>query len=171
MADKITDQLGATHGPVRDKRKIGPAIAIFAAILVVSALIVGPAANYAGACLKPFGVLNEDERNREVYEHLRKTNLLTLRGVGDTTVGKIDNGFGYKTFDHFIAENSSCCSYSNNGPLNTKPSLARRLSGEHRSFVKVNYRPIWTLREPPIDEIQLRSLVISNCGDVQNIYP
>jgi hypothetical protein len=171
MTDKAAAQLGDSHGAAQAKRKAGVVVALFLAVLAVSALVGGPAANYAGVCLNPLGVLNEEERNRQVFWHLKKKNLLTLRGVGDAIVGSVDNGFGYQTFEHFMAENSQCCSYSNNGPLNTKPYLLRRLSGKHRSFVVVRYKPIWTLKEKPADVIQQRSLVISNCGKVDDIYP
>lgn len=171
MTNKITSKRGAEHGSVRVKRKIGPAIVLLLAVLVASALIGRPVANYAGVCLKPLGVLDEEERDREVFKYLKKKNLLTLRGVGGAVVGAVDNAFDYKTFEHFMSENKDCCSYSNNGPLNMKPSLLRRLSGEHRSFVTVRYKPIWSRQDTPNDVIQERSLVISNCGNVGEIYP
>lgn len=171
MTDKTTHQIVSMHRQVPVRRATGLSIALILAVLVASALVAGPVANYTGACLKPLGVLGEEERNRAVFVHLKKKNLLILRGVGDTVVEKVDNGFGYETFEQFLAENKHCCSYSNKGPLNTKPSLLARLSGEHRSFVEVRYKPIWTLKDPSNDVMQRRSLVISNCGKVDEIYP
>lgn len=107
---------------------------------------------------------------RRVYEYLKARNIQTPHGVDGQVIETVNNGFGYASYADFSRANPECCTFSLNGPDSLEIAPSRRLSGARRAFVRVEYRANWDGSNVS-SQVKRRSLVISNCGEVEAISP
>ncbi|WP_147298616.1 hypothetical protein [Lysobacter soli] len=140
------------------------------ACVILLAVAARPVANFAGVCVPQMRRLDRDEQLQHVYEYLKARNLQTARGVDGQIVEKVNNGFGYASYADFARANPECCTFSLKGPANLEIAPMRRLTGARRSFVRVEYRANWDGSNLS-SQMKTRHLLISNCGEVDEITP
>lgn len=138
--------------------------------LALIAVAARPVANVAGVCVPEMRRLDRDEEVRRVYEYLKARNIQTARGVDAQVIETVNNGFGYASYADFSRANPECCTFSQKGPDNLEIAPSKRLSGARRAFVRVSYRANWDGSNVS-SQVKRRNLLISNCGDVEEITP
>ncbi|WP_213605494.1 hypothetical protein [Pseudoxanthomonas japonensis] len=102
-----------------------------------------------------------------IYEHLRSTNIITMRGPNDQVVEVIDGRFYYPSAAVFVAENPDCCEFMTKDRQNMSISSWARITGEVVSFIKVRYRPTDQAGNPINGaKQQVRWLEVSHDGKI-----